>query len=295
MENIHAYSDSTIVLAWLDGTPQRYKLYVANRISKTIQLIPPTAWKYVPTSENPADCASRGLTAKELIHHQLWWHGPQWLLQHPVKIPAQPTASQLKKAEQEDDQKHDAPTQQCNVVAVQTDDQLESRSKSFSTLIKITCWVRRFMARAKKKEIPQTKKLSVAEAIAAEDFLRRRSQARAFPAELHQLKAEPPKPLSAKSKLLALHPTLNKKGLLCVGGRLRNSLLEEEQKHPVILSCSPGYFSNTIIRNCCMEDLPYCYHTQENFIMSLEPGGWLEQSALNAYPAEKQLPKQAHS
>ena len=170
VENIHAYSDSTIVLAWLDGTPQRYKLYVANRIAKTIRLIPPTAWKYVPTSENPADCASRGLTAREPVQHQLWWHGPQWLLQHPVKIPAQPTASQFKRAEQEDDQKHDAPTQQCSVVVVQTEDQLESRSNSFSTLIKITCWVRRFMARARKKDVPTTKTLSVAEGLAAEDF-----------------------------------------------------------------------------------------------------------------------------
>ena len=55
---------------------------------------------------------------------------------------------------------------------------------------------------------------------------------------MQQLKSEPPKILSTKSKLLALHPTLSKKGLLCVGGRLRNSLLEEEQKHPVILSSS---------------------------------------------------------
>ncbi|XP_072766679.1 uncharacterized protein [Anoplolepis gracilipes] len=30
-------------------------------------------------SENPADCASRGLTPAQLTHHELWWKGPTWL------------------------------------------------------------------------------------------------------------------------------------------------------------------------------------------------------------------------
>ena len=62
-ENISAYSDSTIVLAWLDGNPKRYKLYVSNRISKTVKSMPSEVWHYVPTASNPADCASRGIPA----------------------------------------------------------------------------------------------------------------------------------------------------------------------------------------------------------------------------------------
>ena len=29
--------------------------------------------------ENPADCASRGLFPSELLAHDLWWNGPEWL------------------------------------------------------------------------------------------------------------------------------------------------------------------------------------------------------------------------
>lgn len=29
--------------------------------------------------ENPADFASRGLTATQIVNNQLWWHGPSWL------------------------------------------------------------------------------------------------------------------------------------------------------------------------------------------------------------------------
>ena len=237
VDNIHAYSDSTIVLAWLGGSPKRYKLYVANRISKTIKLIPSKAWSYVPTKENPADCASRGITARELVYHHLWWHGPPWLQKQPLKPPLQPSASEMKK-HQEKDQEHDAEPQQCSVVVKHSDSQLEAISNSLSTLIKITCWVRRFIAKAQKKKVPPDRRLSIAEGLAAEDFLQRRSQARAFSTEIHQLTADPPKPLSNKCRLLALHPQLNRRGLLCVGGRLSNALISEEQKHPIILSAS---------------------------------------------------------
>ena len=35
--------------------------------------------RYVNTSENPADIASRGCTLKELKANDLWWKGPNWL------------------------------------------------------------------------------------------------------------------------------------------------------------------------------------------------------------------------
>lgn len=31
------------------------------------------------SEENPADCASRGIFASEIIHNVLWWSGPIWL------------------------------------------------------------------------------------------------------------------------------------------------------------------------------------------------------------------------
>ncbi|GFU60122.1 integrase catalytic domain-containing protein [Trichonephila clavipes] len=38
-------------------------------------------WTYVNSSSNPADCASRGMMPRSLVHHKLWWHGPEWLRQ----------------------------------------------------------------------------------------------------------------------------------------------------------------------------------------------------------------------
>ena len=89
-EHVHAWTDSSIVLAWLDGQPREFKTYVANRVSFVLQATLPQTWRHVPTSQNPADCASRGMMPKDLLNHDLWWKGPDWLLQEPILVPKQP-------------------------------------------------------------------------------------------------------------------------------------------------------------------------------------------------------------
>ena len=63
LEDTHAWCDSTIVLAWLKNSPSKYKTFVANRVATVASLLPTSAWKHVPTLDNPADCASRGMSA----------------------------------------------------------------------------------------------------------------------------------------------------------------------------------------------------------------------------------------
>ena len=72
----YAWCDNTTALAWLRGCPSNYKTFVANRVASAARSVPPSIWQYVPTDENPADCASRGISAQELMHHHLWWGGP---------------------------------------------------------------------------------------------------------------------------------------------------------------------------------------------------------------------------
>ena len=47
LEAVYAWSDSTIVLAWLDGAPKRYKTYIGNRIATVTNLVPSSAWRHV--------------------------------------------------------------------------------------------------------------------------------------------------------------------------------------------------------------------------------------------------------
>ena len=71
LSQTYAWTDSTIVLNWLDGSPKRFKTYVGNRISMIMELLPPDKWHHVNGIDNPADCASRGLFPSELLQHSL--------------------------------------------------------------------------------------------------------------------------------------------------------------------------------------------------------------------------------
>ena len=234
-----AYSDSTIVLAWLDGKPKRYRTYVSNRISRTSRILPPEVWHYVPTKQNPADCASRGIKATELLAHPLWWQGPPWLKECPLVIPPTPGRSSQEKLLDEEHKPRSLQIVGAVLPPPSTD--IETCANTWVKVVRILCWMNRFLARVKKQPFSTSKYLSVSELEQADFILKRRSQLRSYGLEMHQLASTPPQPLPTKSSILALHPEMTSKGLLCVGGRLSNALVEEQQKHPTILSAKDRY------------------------------------------------------
>jgi len=73
---IYGWTDSSVTLAWLRQHPSRWTSYVANRVSEVQSTLSAIRWNYVPSRDNPADCASRGLSAPDLLLHPLWWTGP---------------------------------------------------------------------------------------------------------------------------------------------------------------------------------------------------------------------------
>ncbi|XP_054746751.1 uncharacterized protein LOC129251377 [Anastrepha obliqua] len=76
---LFAWTDSTITLAWLQAHPSRWVTFIANRVADIQEVLPPGCWNHVRSEQNPADCASRGITPSELLRHQLWWAGPIFL------------------------------------------------------------------------------------------------------------------------------------------------------------------------------------------------------------------------
>ena len=57
----YAWSDSLVVLAWLASDPSQWNVFVANRVSEIQRVAPFAIWRHVPSAENPADIASRGM------------------------------------------------------------------------------------------------------------------------------------------------------------------------------------------------------------------------------------------
>ena len=83
----YAWTDSEVVLAWLQGHSSRWPLFVAHRVAEVQEVLPCSQWKYVSSSQNPADQATRSALHKELQTSQLWWNGPSWLTREAADWP----------------------------------------------------------------------------------------------------------------------------------------------------------------------------------------------------------------
>lgn len=81
IKNCFFWTDSEIVVGWLDKASSQLKTFVANRVAaiqhKTIEK--GFCWNWVAGESNPADIASRGICPSKIIDDKLWWNGPEWL------------------------------------------------------------------------------------------------------------------------------------------------------------------------------------------------------------------------
>ena len=140
---------------------------------------------------------------KELLLHNLWWDGPDWLLDDPISVPWQPPRKPLSTPEQR--------VVSCNVLQAAPPPLLETKYSSYHKLISITAWCLRFYHRLKKTHPPDPgtngRHLSAQELNQAEHLLAKLSQVRSFPKERHALLHG--HSISPSSRLLSLSPFLD--------------------------------------------------------------------------------------
>ena len=114
---------------------------------------------------------------------------------------------------------------------------IEARYSSYRTLLHVTAWSLRMVHNLLATVHGHARMLEpTSDLNQAEIFLLKQSQSQAFPDEISRLRALPPQPLRASSKLLSLHPFCGQDGLLHVGGRLSQADLAPSIKHPIIVS-----------------------------------------------------------
>jgi hypothetical protein len=237
--DIFAWTDSKVVLSWLSAHPCKWKTFVANRTSQIIDVLPTKHWRHVPSKENPADIASRGIDPKFLSKCNIWWTGPSWLQLDPSYWPK----TELNHNDLVEEIKAE---QKSNPVfsghSYASNDLFEDFFKIHSSLHKITrilAYCQKFIRNcksSKQKEKPTTNSsipLTFTEIKHAEDTIIRWVQGLYFHEELGCIKKQ--KDVPKKSNLRSLYPFADENGLLRVGGRLQNSKLSFNQKHPIIL------------------------------------------------------------
>ena len=81
------WTDSRVTLQYINNDCRRFKTYVANRVAEIRDVTQPSQWNDCPGNLNPADDASRGLSACHLLRSEKWLSGPAFLLKPKEKWP----------------------------------------------------------------------------------------------------------------------------------------------------------------------------------------------------------------
>nr|XP_042896604.1 uncharacterized protein LOC122269090 [Parasteatoda tepidariorum] len=135
-KQVFLWSDSEIVLSWIRSDSLKDQ-FVKNRVA-AITSLNIGDWNHVAGVTNPADCASRGIFTKKLMDLQLWWQGPEWLS----------NANSAFTEEVKPNSVHTPnPDTLIHASAVESNSMQELTQKysSFSKLIRVIAWCKRFV------------------------------------------------------------------------------------------------------------------------------------------------------
>ena len=236
--SLFLWSDSEIVLHWINSGSSKYKEFVSNRIKMIQNLTCTKDWRHVRSAHNPADCLSRGQLPRDLVNNQIWFSGPTWMASPQNDWPKsnfKPATKILLEQTLE--------LKRVNVLHVSKKFDMLSMLSDFNKLKRIISIYLRIMPenRVQNPIMPRTlNELNNAELVIAKIVQR------AFAREVQNLQKN--NIVSRKSSILSLDPFLDKNGILRVGGRLENARITYAAKHPIILPKS-DHVTKLIIRH----------------------------------------------
>ncbi|XP_048002429.1 uncharacterized protein LOC125238968 [Leguminivora glycinivorella] len=220
--NIHAWTDSEVVLAWLSSHPSRWKTFIGNRCSEILTATSRSQWSHVRSEQNPADCASRGISASELGNFELWLNGPAWLKQDVINYKASKSVS----TQLEERKVHTH--LETVITSSDSEDPLWSKYSSLTKLLRVVAYCRRFL-KNKRKSHTYLLKSEIEEALA---IMVKKNQQQAYAEEIEEIKKGR---LKKKSPLTSFTPFLDDLEIIRVGGRLQSADMTYDQKHPMLL------------------------------------------------------------
>ena len=240
--SLFAWTDAQVVLKWIQSHASRWKPFVSHRVAELQGLIPGEHWRYVRTSHNPADLATRGISASELLHQDLWWRGPVWLRQPRECWPSQEAIASAGQAKEELRAK-------CVLAHAAQEDGAEEILERFSTLtrlLRVTAFCFRFFNQCRRSTTVERGVLTSQELRQCRLRWIGLAQQQAFSKEIAALGAG--RAISSSSPLRRLRPLLDERGLLRVGGRIEAALTSYDERHPLILP-KEGYLTLLFIRH----------------------------------------------
>ena len=252
------WTDSTCVLRYIENKDKRFQTFVANCISAILEQSAAMQWRYVDTSLNPADEASRGMTADALINDRRWTRGPDFLYNSEQTWPQRP--ADLGEISSDDPEVKRTAGSFVKKLDKLSDGFMDAVLKKFSSwtcLKKVIAWILRYKITLRRQsQLHKSHKiigndqrntetitpLSVSEMREAEKEIIKYVQKQAFAEDMQTLKqitgdtqGKGKNSVVRKgSSLYKFHPVLEN-DLIRVGGRLHHAPIENDAKHSIIL------------------------------------------------------------
>ncbi|KAL0832508.1 hypothetical protein ABMA28_000724 [Loxostege sticticalis] len=216
------FSDSKIVLSWLESLPVKLPAYMGNRVLEIKKCN--ANWLHTPGALNPADILSRGADPDQLYENNLWWHGPDFLTGNDYHISMSSVEYPVLGECSFNDASLNYETVEKQLLP------LFDKISSLGKMIRIMIYVQRFISKCKKT---YDASISLAQEYKnAKSTVIRLVQHFYFTEEISCLLDGRP----IKSNLQALHPFLDSNNLLRVGGRLEQAQqLPFNKRFPLIL------------------------------------------------------------
>ncbi|XP_075150744.1 uncharacterized protein LOC142224849 [Haematobia irritans] len=228
---LHLWTDSSIVLGWLQKSPQTLKTFVANRVSHIQTFTKVTNWKHVKTEDNPADLGTRGSLPQDLIQNSLWWTGPLWIRTPENEWPEPRSFAPT-----------DLETKKSSNFHITASECLITRFSSYSRALRVISYVLRVLQKPCSR--PKNFDIFTVELEKTKNCLLIIAQKSYYPEEYECLFKN--QHVNSKSNISALAPFIDKNGVMRVRGRLENSGLSYDERHPVIVP-EKSHFASLLI------------------------------------------------
>ncbi|KAJ0182606.1 hypothetical protein K1T71_001975 [Dendrolimus kikuchii] len=222
LQNIFAWSDSSITLAWIRSPSFEWKTFVSDRVNLITSSVPASHWRHICSEQNPADCASRGVLPSKLDQN-LWFHGPSWLCNPESMWPV----SKIDFTTDEERRKIVTLTQAPDMSSVSF---IESFS-SFTKVLRIISYIFRFYYRCKRIQFYSSKLITIPELKFSHDRLILIVQRTQFSDVFSQLESHK----NCTKTIQRLKPFVDNIGLLRIGGRIQRANISYDAKHQILL------------------------------------------------------------
>lgn len=220
------WTDAKTVLCWIRNSELRLKQFVSFRIGEILESTNVNQWRYVPSSSNVADKATKWVTTPDVQEDSVWFKGPDFLKKEEDEWPKDVTCTTEEEfvhihTHCEDVSSHPIPFE---------------KFSSWNRLLRGIAMAKRCVIRWKKGPVVSRNAFSSDELIKAEDTVFKLVQREVFPVEISDLIEKNQIQNTIKdSPLRKLCPFIDNEGVLRMYSRLSDGELDFNVRFPVIL------------------------------------------------------------